>query len=69
MATATVSIATLTTRLPAVDEPQRRAQKLYEREEDLTAHGRRGYLLRSSVVVPAGDDVILLDTLSREDQS
>lgn len=69
MAATTVSIATLTTRLPAGDlEGQRRMQKLYEREEDLRAHGRHGYLLRTSVVMPTGDDVILLDTLSREDQ-
>jgi hypothetical protein len=67
---ATVSIATLTTRLPAGElAGQLRMQKLYEREEDLRAHGRHGYLLRSSVVVPAGDDVLLVDTLSREEQS
>lgn len=65
----TVSIATLTTRLPAGDDPQRRAQKLYEREEDLRAHGRHGYVLGSSVVVPAGDDVLLVDTLLREEPS
>jgi hypothetical protein len=66
----TVSIATLTTRLPAGElEGQLRMQKLYEREEDLRAHGRHGYVLGSSVVVPAGDDVLLVDTLLREEPS
>lgn len=67
---ATVDVATLTTRLPAGElEGPRRMQKLSEREDDLRAHGRHGYVLRTSVVVPAGDDLILVDTLSREDLS
>ncbi len=69
MGTVTVAIATLTTRLPGGElEGPRRMQKLTEREEDLRAHGRHGYQLRSSVVVPAGDgDVLLVDNMTREE--
>lgn len=68
MSAVTVSLSTVTTRLPAgeLDGP-RRMQKLTEREEDLRAHGRHGYQLRSTVAVPAGEDVLLIDTLAREE--
>ena len=63
-----VDVATLTTNVPTSDEETgRRMQKLASRDEDLRAHGRSGYTVCTTVVIPNGDYVMLVDTLAREE--
>jgi hypothetical protein len=65
---ASIAIATLTTTVPTgEDENTRRWQKLAARDEDLQAHGRSGYRACTSVVIPTGDHVVIIDTLDREE--
>ena len=63
-----VDVTTLTTTVPSgADETGRRLSKLAARDEDLRAHGRSGYRMCSTVVIPNGDCVMIVDTLEREE--
>lgn len=39
------------------------------RAEDLNEYGRAGYVLQSTIVVPQSEGVLIVDTLSRRDQT
>ena len=63
-----VDIATLTTNVPTGDdEIGRRLAKLVAHDEDLRAHGSSGYRVCTTVVIPNGDCVMIVDTLEREE--
>lgn len=63
-----VDVTTVTTMVPTGDnEAGRRGQKLASREEDLRAAGHHGYVVCTTVAIPAGDYVMIVDTLSREE--
>jgi hypothetical protein len=65
---ASIDVTTLTTTVPTGDDDgMRRMQKLAARGEDLQAHGRHGYTVCTTVVIPAGDSVMIVDTLEREE--
>ncbi len=65
---AVVDVETLTTNVPTGDdETGRRMQKLAGREDDLRSHGRYGYIVCTTVVIPAGDYVMIVDTLARQE--
>ena len=49
------------------DETGRRMAKLAARDEDLRAHGHSGYRVCTTVVIPNGDYVMIVDTLEREE--
>ena len=63
-----VDVTTLTTNVPSGDdEAGRRMAKLAARDEAQRAHGRSGYRVCTTVVIPNGDCVIIVDTLEREE--
>ena len=63
-----VDITTITTTVPTGDDDNmRRMQKLAARDEDLRALGRSGYRMCSTVPIPAGDCMTIVDTLEREE--
>ncbi len=62
-----VDITTITTTVPTGDDNMRRMQKLAARDEDLRALGRSGYRMCSTVPIPSGDCMTILDTLEREE--
>jgi hypothetical protein len=64
-----VDITTITTTVPNGDDDDnmRRMQKLAERDEDLRALGRSGYRMCSTVPIPTGDSMTIVDTLEREE--
>jgi hypothetical protein len=65
---ASIDVTTLTTTVPTGDDDgMRRMQKFAARDEDLQAHGRHGYTVCTTVVIPAGDSVMIVDTLDREE--
>jgi len=65
---ASVDITTLTTNVPiGDDEAGRRVAKLTERDEDLRAYGRSGYRVCTTVAIPNGDRVMIVDTLERDE--
>ena len=65
---ALVDVTTLTTNVPSGDdEAGRRMAKLAARDEDLRAHGHSGYRVCTTVVIPNGDYVMIVDTLEREE--
>jgi hypothetical protein len=65
---ASINVTTPTTTVPTGDDDDmRRMQKLAARDQDLQAHGRHGYTVCTTVVIPAGDSVMIVDTLSREE--
>jgi hypothetical protein len=65
---ASVDVTTLTTNVPSGDdETGRRLAKLATRDEDLRAHGHHGYRVCTTVVIPNGDSVMIVDTLEREE--
>jgi len=49
------------------DEAGRRFAKLADRDEDLRAYGRSGYRVCTTVAIPNGDRVMIVDTLEREE--
>jgi hypothetical protein len=63
-----VEITTITTTVPTSDDDNmRRMQKLAERDEDLRALRRTGYRMCSTVPIPTGDSMTILDTLERDE--
>ena len=63
-----VDITTITTRVPTgEDDNRRQMHKLAARDEDLRALGRSGYRMRSTVPIPNGDSMTIVDTLEREE--
>lgn len=63
-----VDITTITTTVPTGnDDNMRRMQKLAARDEDLRALGRSGYRMCSTVPIPSGDCMTIVDTLEREE--
>lgn len=63
-----IDVTTLTTTVPTGDDDgMRQMQKLAARDEDLQAHGRHGYTVCTTVVIPVGDSVMIVDTLEREE--
>ena len=63
-----VDITTITTTVPTGgDDNMRRMQKLAARDEDLRALGRSGYRMCSTVPIPSGDSMTIVDTLEREE--
>lgn len=61
-----VDITTITTTVPTGDDDNmRRMQKLAARDEDLRALGRSGYRMCSTVPIPSGDSMTIVDTLER----
>ncbi len=63
-----VDVTTVMTMLPTGDDDAgRRGQKLASREEDLRSAGRYGYVVCTTVAIPAGDYVMIVDTLAREE--
>lgn len=65
---ASVDVTTLTTNVPSGDgETGRRLAKLATRDEDLRAHGHHGYRVCTTVVIPNGDCVMIVDTLKRKE--
>jgi hypothetical protein len=63
-ATALVMVATVTTRIEK-DDDSRTVPRLEARLDDLSAYGRSGYQLTSTITVPSGDHTIIVDTLTR----
>ena len=63
-----VDITTITTTVPTGDDDNmRRIQKLAARDEDLRALRRSGYRTCSTVPIPTGDSITIVDTLEREE--
>jgi hypothetical protein len=59
-----VAVATVTTRIEK-DNDTRSIPRLEARLDDLSAYGRSGYQLASTITVPSGDCTIIVDTLTR----
>ncbi len=51
----------------ALERAHTRVDELAAREEDLQAHARSGYRVCTTLVIPAGDHLVILDTLEPEE--
>jgi hypothetical protein len=61
------SIQTIETRVTKEDDPSTRLRQLGNRQQDLSAYGRSGYVLVNTVAIESLDYVTLVDTLQRVD--
>lgn len=60
-------IATVQTVIPVGDDDfMRRTDGLVQREDDLNAWGRRGYILAHTAVIQGAERVTFVDTLTRD---